>query len=101
MNFIFHAIPSLLYVSLPRGAILGQSLCGPYFARFAMDDIISLCNEAKFYPQNFAHSNLLKHVLDTYWAQLTENQGRLFIPTEKGAALDFYDLEDGASRTLN
>ena len=65
-----------------------------------MDDIVSLCKEAKFYPQNFAHGNVLKHVLDFYWAQLTENQNCLFIPTERGAALDFYDLEDGATRTL-
>ena len=63
-----------------------------------MDDVISLCKEAKFYPQNVVHSNLLKHALDSYWARLTENQGRLFIPSERGAALNFWDLEDGATR---
>ena len=58
-----------------------------------MEQLITLCNDAMHYPQNFAHRSALGYILDSYLEQLNEHQHRLF-SAEDEAALDFRDLDN-------
>jgi hypothetical protein len=61
-----------------------------------MNDLINSCNAAATYPKNLIAPGEYQHTLQTYVDHLDLHEGELFDSEDK-AALDFWDLDDGAT----
>lgn len=63
-----------------------------------MNDFIHSCNAAATYPKNLIFPGEYQHALQTYVNNLDLHEDELF-GAEDRAALDFWDLDDGATGT--
>lgn len=63
-----------------------------------MNHFINSCNAATTYPKNLISPSEYQHTLQTYVDELNVREEKLF-DTDDKAALDFWDLGDGAAST--
>lgn len=61
-----------------------------------MNDFIRSCDAAATYPLNLISPGEYKHALQSYVDHLDQQEEQLF-GAENKAALDFWDLDDGAT----
>jgi len=61
-----------------------------------MNDLVNSCGAAATYPANLISPSDYQHTLQTYVDHLDKREGELF-DTEDKAALDFWDLDEGAT----
>ena len=61
-----------------------------------MNDFIHSCNAAATYPKNLLSPGEYQHTLQGYVDRLNQREKELFGSEDK-AALDFWDLDDGAT----
>lgn len=65
-----------------------------------MNDFIHSCHAAVTYPKNLVSPGEYQHILQSYIEHLDRNDKELFGVEDK-AALDFWDLVDGATGTTH
>ena len=63
-----------------------------------MNDFVHSCNAAATYPKNLISHSEYQHTLQAYVQRLDEREHELF-GSEDNAAIDFWDLDDGAAST--
>lgn len=63
-----------------------------------MNDFVHSCDAAATYPQNLISPNEYQHTLKSYIDDLNLREKYLFGSEDK-AALEFWDLDDGATGT--